>query len=503
MINTQGNRRWVAVTVTAILMMLAAAIAAPAQTFKTLVSFGGTDGFGPQAALVQATNGNLYGTTAYGGANRSCASNGSLVGCGTIFEITPSGKLTTLYSFCSQSGCADGQFPFGGLVQAPDGNFYGTTWGSGDRGYGTVFKITPGGTLTTLYSFAGYPTDGANPTALVQASDGNFYGTTVYGGPNIMLCGESGYGCGTVFKITPSGALTTLHNFDLTDGSHPYAQLVQATDGDLYGTASEGGSNQRGTVFKITLSGTLTTLYNFCSQSGCTDGEYPNGLIQATDGDFYGTTFGDGANGLGTIFKITPSGTLTTLYSFCSRMNCTDGDQPVAGLVQATDGNFYGTTPYGGAYGGGNLFRMTPSNTLKTLYTFCSRAACEDGQYPYAGLVQDTSGKLYGTTSQGGANYGHGLCPEDCGTVFGLSVGLGPFVETVPTSAQMGRSVVVLGTNLNGTTGVTFNGTAAIFTVESATAIKTTVPTGATAGPVRVVTPSGTLTSNVKFRVLP
>ena len=180
----------------------------------------------------------MYGTTEYGGANRY----------GTVFKITPSGALTKLYSFCSQSGCADGANPFGPLVQATDGNLYGTTQiggantsGCGGQGCGTVFKITPSGTLTTLYSFcsqSGCP-DGANPySRLVQATDGNFYGTTVSGGA-FTYCGFAG-GCGTVFKITPSGSLTTLHSFDGGDGAGPLG-LVQATGGNFYGTTSSGG----------------------------------------------------------------------------------------------------------------------------------------------------------------------------------------------------------------------------------------------------------------------
>jgi uncharacterized repeat protein (TIGR03803 family) len=342
MTNSHGTSPSWIVVVPLLGMMLAAAIASPAQTFRTLVSFDGTDGFSPESALIQTTDGSLYGTAFYGGDNR-CESDGARVNCGTIFKITPGGTLTTIYNFCSQSDCTDGEYPEG-LIQAADGNFYGTTFLGGTRGgYGTIFRITPAGTLTTLHSFGGYP-QSSNPTTLVEGTDGNFYGTTAYGGSGTMLCGGFGYGCGTIFKITPSGALTNLHNFDLTDGSHPFAPMVQTIDGDFYGTASEGGANQRGTVFKITSSGALTTLYNFCSESECADGEYPNGLILARDGNFYGTTLDDGANDLGTIFRITPTGTLTTLYSFCSQPNCTDGLEPAAGLVQASDGSFYGTT---------------------------------------------------------------------------------------------------------------------------------------------------------------
>ena len=311
----------------------------PAQILTTLHSFDGAEGAQPFAGLVRATDGNFYGTTYEGGAH----------GDGTVFKITPTGTLTTLYSFCSQSGCADGEYLFAGLVQASDGNFYGTTWSGGVNGSGTVFEIARSGTLATLYSFDG--TDGAGPVAgLVQGSDGNFYGTTQVGGTN---------GSGTVFKITPSGALTTLHSFDGADGSNPAAVLMQASDGNLYGTTEAGGANGNyGTVFKITPTGTLTTLYSFCSQSGCADGALPRaGLVQASDGDFYGTTAFGGANYYeGTVFKITPNGTLPTLHSF----DGADGGDPNA-LVQASDGNFYGTTVLGGANGdNGTVFRLVP-----------------------------------------------------------------------------------------------------------------------------------------------
>ncbi|HEV2176786.1 MAG TPA: choice-of-anchor tandem repeat GloVer-containing protein [Terriglobia bacterium] len=472
------------------------AIALPAQTFTTLHTFDKTDGSEPFGGLIQAPDGALYGTTFRGGANL-------VYGAGTAFKITSNGTLTTLYSFCSQSGCTDGNGPQAALVQTTSRAFYGTTFEGGANGVGTVFKITPGGTLTALYSFcsqSGCP-DGSGPVGtLVQAVNGNLYGTTSGGGDE--SCNPPS-GCGTVFKITPAGTLTTLHCFDMTDGSQPVGELIQAADGNLYGTTLVGGANgQGGTVFKITPSGTLMTLYSFCSQSLCADGLGPEaGLIQATDGNFYGTTQQGGANncsgvtGCGTVFKITPSGTLTTLYSFCSQSGCTDGQAPAAALAQATDGNLYGTTNGGGTNAHGTIFEITPSGTLTTLYSFCSLSGCTDGEEPNAPLVEDTNGNFYGTTLFGGAN--------NLGTVFSLSVGLGPFVETQPTSGKVGRTVKILGTNLTGATSVSFNGTAATFTVVTRSLITTAVPAGATIGKVQVVTPSGTLSSNVPFRVLP
>ncbi len=296
--------------------------------------------------------------------------------------MTPSGTLTTLYEFCSLPGCADGAVLFDALVQGTDGNFYGTTWGGGGGNGGTVFKITPSGKLTTLYSFCvqyyPYCGDGSNPIKLVLGNDGNFYGTTAYGGS---------YGEGSVFKITPTG--------------------------------------------------TLTTIYNFCTQIACTDGAVPrDGLTLGSDGNFYSTTYYGGADNQGTIFQITAAGVLTTLFSF----DGTDGRYPIQHLFQATNGTFYGVTDNDGSSGDG--------------------------------------------------------------TVFSLSVSLSPFVETVPTSGKVGTKVIILGNKLTGSTSVTFNGTAAAFKVVSSTEITATVPTGATTGKVQVTTKSsGTLTSNVNFQV--
>ncbi len=416
--------------------VVATSTVATAKTYTVLYSFtGGADGDVPFAGVVQATDGNLYGTTFSGGAN-----NNTMVcpdgGCGTIFKITPSGTLTTLYSFCSQSHCEDGASPDAGLIQATDGNLYGTTQGGG--------AYTP----------------------------------------------ECVDGCGIVFKITPGGTLTTLHRFNKTDGAFIYAPLVQATDGNFYGTAFDGGANGLGTVFTITPKGTLTTLYSF---SGLTDGQQPfAGLVQAADGNLYGTTSHAGAYGFGTIFKITPGGALTTLQSF----DGTDGAYPYAGLIQATDGNLYGTTFDGGAYGFGTIFKITPGGALTTLYSFCSQWPCTDGRYPYAGLLQATDGSFYGTTWWGGTT-----CCD--GTVFSISVGLGPFVETQPAIGKVEGAVEILGTSLTGATSVNFNGSPAVFTVRSRSLITATVPAGATTGFVTVTTPRGILASNLKFRVTP
>jgi uncharacterized repeat protein (TIGR03803 family) len=349
--------------------LLAAAAPIAAQSYEVLHPF--ISAQQNPGGLVQASDGNFYGTTAQGGAN----------GLGSVFRITSAGTLTTLYSFEG----SDGRSPQGTLVQGSDGNLYGTTTYGGAGGYGTVFTITTAGALTTLYSFAG-SSDGTYPYAgVVQGTDGNFYGTTNQGGTS---------GSGTVFTITTAGALTTLYSFAGSDGAYPQGGLVQGTDGNFYGTTNQGGTSDFGTVFTITPAGALTTLYSFAGS----DGAYPYaGLVQGTDGNFYGTTYQGGTSDSGAVFTITTAGVLTTLYSFA---NSSDGSYPYAGLIQGTDGNFYGTTSSGGTNGVGTVFRITTAGALTTLHSF---AYSSDGGSPNAGLVQGTDGNLYGTTTQGGA----------------------------------------------------------------------------------------------------
>ena len=457
----------------------ATAIGLPAQTFKTLVNFDGSNGGNPIGTLVQGPDGSLYGTTYVGGA----------YDYGTVFKITSTGKLTTLSGFCNPQ-C--GAYPQAGLAFGTNAIFYGTTSQLG-MGGGTVFKITPKGTLTTLHIFDN--TDGTLPAGtMVQGTDGDFYGTTFEGGVNSY---------GTVFKITPNGVFSSLYSFGYVDGVGPVG-LMQASDGNFYGATQDGGSGSNctakggcGTIFRVTRAGAFASIYSFCSEPDCTDGEAPSGLMQGVDGNFYGTTeYGGtsancGGSGCGTVFKITPGGKLTTLHSFV----LTDGALPTYyPLLQATDGNFYGTTYDGGKTGYGTVFEVTPTGTLTTLHSF----KVSDGANPDGGLVQSTDGSFYGMTLKGGEK---GCVFGTCGTVFSLSVGLGPFVQTVPTSGKVGAKVLILGTNLTGATSVTFNGTAATFSVVSKSEIKTTVPTGATTGTVEVTTPKGALKSNGVFRV--
>jgi len=485
----------------------ATAVGLPAQTLRTLHNFDGTDGFWTLAGLIQGANGDLYGTTWRGGMPSGEA--------GTAFDITPGGTFATLYDFCSGSPtCTDGDWPFDGLIQDTDGNLYGTTEEGGANGGGMVFRITPNGTLTTIYSFCSQKAgilclDGSDPRGgVLKAPDGNFYGTTFTGGTD-GDCYAYGPGCGTVFRLTPSGILTTLHSFQYTDGATPWAGLVLGTDGNFYGTTWSGGQDSElciftgscGTVFKITPSGMLTTLHTFCSQSGCTDGGSPAaGVVQGPDGNMYGTTAFGGVAGscgygsCGTVFQVTPGSKLTIVHDFLGA----DGEQPYGQLILASDGSFYGTTNFGGAYptcgtyqppGCGTAFQLTLRGTLTTLHSFDGT----DGNQPYAGLLQDTNGIFYGTTYEGGAT--------DNGTVFALSMDLGPFVKTNPVAGKAGETVGILGTNLTGATSVTFNGTQTAFRVVSKTFIEAKVPSGATSGTVQVQLPSAMLSSNVPFIV--
>lgn len=483
---------WSALALALLLLCLGMPTPSFAQ-FKTLVYFNKSTGEPPNAPLVQGFDGNLYGTSYTGGANKA----------GTVFDISLSGALTALYNFCSLPHCADGQINSVGLTVGTDGNYYGVTTQGGNvggvcivTGCGTVYRITPAGVLTTLYSFCAVTgcADGRYPGArLVQGPDGNLYGTTTDGGS----CPTSLVGCGTLFVITTGGGLTTLHTFcslaNCADGVAP-GQLIEGTDGNLYGTTRDGGAGSGGTFFAITTQGVLTTIYNFCSLANCADGEGPSGVVQGADGNFYGTTEqggvpGAGCNrtgGCGTAFIVTPEAVLTTLYNFCSLASCADGSLPESQLIQATDGLFYGTTALGGSKNYGTLFKLTSAQALTTLRNFLTNN-------PSGAVVQATTGNLYGTTST----------ESDGGTIYEWITKLKPFVETLPTLGPVGGNVTILGNSLSGASAVRFNGTTATFTVVSATEISATVPSGATTGSVTVTLPTGKLTSNVAFNVVP
>ena len=456
-------------TLSMIVFLLVMACSAYAQIVKTVHSFSGEDGQGPlQVLLAQGRDGALYGTTFAGGAN----------GLGTIFKQQAGGiKNVVLHSF---SG-SDGSLPGAGLTLATDGSFYGTAETGGTTGNGVLFKITSSGTFSTLYNFTG-GTDGAFPIAPpIQAIDGNFYGTTA---------GSTSQNS-TVYKLTPAGAFSTVYTFDSTSGYFPQAPLLQATDGTLYATTTTGGSFNCGSIVQITTTGALKHIHSFnCGKEG---GVPLSPLIQAADGQFYGTADSGGAAGAGTAFRLNPNWTFTVLHSFGTTPG--DGKNPGSGFVQGTDAKLYSATAGGGSASAGSLFTLTTGGDYSQLYSFpaIQKAPSQEPDDP---PLQHTSGTFYGSTLSGGGN---GL-----GSVYTLNMNLGPFVALVHYQGKAGSTAQILGQGFTGTTGVTFNGVAGTsFSVVSDTYLTAVVPDGATTGPVVVATLGGALTSNKSFRIVP
>lgn len=451
-----------------------------AQTYTVLYEYPETNrndtGVFSQS-FAQGRDGNLYSTIANGGTNSG----------GTAYQMTTAGQLTTLYNFCALTGCTDGSIPYGGLTLGFDGFFYATTQVGGTENAGTVFKMTSSGAITKLYDFTNGNDDSAPIFTVLQGQDGNLYGVSEeqYNGQN-----------GEFFKVTPAGAFTVVHDFDYTDGANPNLP-TQGTDGNFYGSAKLGGDPtcKCGTIYKITPSGVTTVLHDFKGYPN--DGTFPVGpLVQGPDGFFYGVTYEGGANNQGTVFKINSSGTsYTVLHNFLYRSPSFDGQLPYTGLTVGSDGNLYGTTANGGAHSNaGVIFQITTSGTETVLYNFCAQTGCVDGFYPESPLVQHTNGTFYGTTT--GNSLGGGV-------FFSLNTGLKPFVELLNWTGKVGKTVEILGQGFTGATKVSFNGTAATFTVSSDTYLTATVPAGATTGLVSVTTPGGTLKSNRKFLVAP
>jgi uncharacterized repeat protein (TIGR03803 family) len=466
------------------------------------------DGVFPNSGLVQDAAGNLYGTVVNGGIFTVVCSGG---GCGTVFKIDTSNHFSVLYSFCSVTNCTDGVNPQAGLILDSAGSLYGTTSGGGANGGGTVFKLDTNGVETVLYSFCSVAlcTDGSTPVAgVIQDAAGNLYGTTYVGGAN---------GGGVVFKVDTTGQETVLYSFcsviknlACADGQWPAAGLIQDAAGNLYGTTTGGGSRHIlnglgwGTVFKLDSAGHETVLYNFCSATSCTDGSVPKaGLIQDATGNFYGTTSAGGANttadlgaGGGTVFKLDTSNHETVLYSFCSAANCADGESPAAGLIQDSAGNLYGTTVNGGTstsscLGGscGTVFKLDNTNLQTVIYNFCSVSTCTDGEFPFSGLIEDSSGNLYGTTQGGGLTGG--------GTVFKLATRTTPTI-TLTSSANpsyVDQSVTftatVTGSGVTPTGSVTFE--------ENQTAVGTVNLSGGQAAFPITFTQRGTLPINASY----
>jgi uncharacterized repeat protein (TIGR03803 family) len=381
----------VAACALAFFVLVTASAVSAQTTLITLHIFSGSstgDGADSYAPLVQDSAGNLYGTTAGGGAlNHGC-----------VFRVDASGNETVLYSF---TGGSDGGNPHSGLLLDAAGNLYGITAGGGiGQGQGVVFKLEPNGVETVLHALT--TADGSgSASGLIRDPSGNFYGTTELGG---------GYNQGVVFKVNTLGNYSILHSFGksgVADGSEPYAGLVRDAAGNLYGTTFWGGRFEAGTVFKIDASGNESVLYSF---RGGTDGSLPSSsLVLDVAGNLYGTTDGGGEKNLGTVFKVSPSGKEKILHSFGSTAN--DGASPFVGLVKDESGNFYGVTDGGGAYGYGSVFTVDNSGNETVLYSFTGGS---DGARPEAALWRDAAGNLYGTTLDKGS--GH-----NAGTVFELT----------------------------------------------------------------------------------
>jgi uncharacterized repeat protein (TIGR03803 family) len=370
-------------------------------------------GFYPYGGLTKGPDGRLYGTTLQSGAFGNDT--------GLVYAIKPNGGLTVLHIFTGDS--TDPGFPMAALTVGSDGNLYGTASGAkfftADSPNGSVFRLSPTGTESVLYSFKGAPGDGTAPnTALIQGGDGDFYGTTAAGGA---------HNAGCVFKISLSGEESLVYSFaGGADGADPAGKLLLGSDGNLYGTTLGGGKFGLGTVYRLTLKGSESVLYSFGSQKN--DGMIPfGGLVQTADGNFYGTTSAGGAAAGGTVFQMTPAGAMTVLHAFTS-FSANDGSSPIGSLTLGTDGNLYGMTTAGGSHavrygGGGTAFMITPQGNETVLFSFGAgykpggedgTRSARDGLNPADSLLEDGAGVFYGATQGGGS--------ADAGTVFKLTV---------------------------------------------------------------------------------
>ena len=455
---------------------LSLAVRAQGQILHTIARFDGNNGYGPFSSVVQGIDGNIYGVTDSGGS--------PITQSGTLFRVTPSGKLTDLYNFCSKPRCTDGSSPATPPVVGTDGNLYGTA-GGGILNQGVVYKWSLSGGYSVLYSFCPtHPcTGGAGPGAIVLGADGNFYGAA--GGGNA----SNG---GIIFSITPAGVLKVVHTFcsagpNCPDGAGPNTPIL-GTDGNFHGVTAGGGSLGGGVLYELTPAGKYSVLYNFCYYvEGCSAPGEPYDVVRDANGNFFGTAeYSASGSPYGSVFEITSGNQLQVLHNFDDY-----NDWPYEGVMLGSDGNVYGVFGYD-TEASGSIYKVTPEGAYSRIYTFKP----EDksiGAPPVGPLFQGTDGNFYGVTPYGPGTYD--------GEVFKFSYGLGPLVETVPVAGATGQSVLILGNGLNRSTSVTFNGVEAAFTIESDTYIKATVPAGATTGVVSVVTPSGTLNSYPQFAV--
>ena len=438
-----------------------AAIPARAQTYTDLHDFnsGAGDPFNFNSnKLAQGQDGNLYTESISGGTSSA----------GTVFKITPTGTPTIVFSFTSASGFN----PLGGLTAGHDGNFYGDTQQGGTGGDGTVFKVTPKGVLTVLHNFVNTG-EGPPTNALVLGVDGKLYGTTNVASPGA-----------TIYSVTAGGVFKSLHTLTSSEG-YEGGQLTQGSNGLLYGGMNLGGANGQGTAYKMTTAGKLTVLHNFTGTDGS---DAASGMVQASDGKFYGIASLGGSSSAGVFYQLTSSGTYKILHEF----NGTTDGAFVVGIILATDGRFYGVTVNGGSSGCGTIFEFTTAGVITVLHNFDNTHGC----HPFTFLTERTDGILYGLTPNGGAN-GQGV-------FFSLDVGLSPFVALLTTSGEEGTKIGMLGQGFSNSSVVKFGGVAATkITLAGSTYILATIPAGALTGPVTVTTGATTLTSTQNLKVLP
>lgn len=455
--------------------------------------------------LVLGTDGNFYGTCYRGG-------NSGIYG--TIFKVTPAGTLTLLHAFNPAVVTTEGCLPLGVPFQASDGNFYGTTQECGSNGLGNAYKITPAGVFTTINQFSPSANIGYTLTStLIQGSDGNLWGTANFGGVN---------GGGTVFKMSLSGTVTAVYSFTSgifsTTGSTPYAGLVLGNDGNYYGTTQQGGPNGQGVVFKVTPGGVATVLHNFNITAD--NGGVPQlPMTLGTDGNFYGVATDCFAGGCSPadIFKITSAGVFTDVYNFTD-FGGNDNSEPFMPLLLATTGTFYGTTATAGSSDSGSFYSLAEGQTafaailgksakVGAMVGILGQGFSSSSVVKFGGVKATKvtpSGSTYLTaTVPTGALTGTVSVTTGTTTLNGLGTfKITPTIKTfLPTSGSVGTMVTITGTGLTQATKVTFNNVSASFTVNSDTQITATVPTGATSGKIAVVTKGGSATSSTIFTV--
>ena len=458
-----------------VMLLVLVSAAAQAQTPTVLYSFDANDSGDPvsfqnSGTLAQGQDGNIYATSASGGQGTYPYPEG------TVFNITPTGSSLTemvIFTYSNEQGCPDGCNPYSGVEPLPDGNFLVAPLVGGQSGYGPILIVAPNGSsVTSLYSFTGGSDGGELFAAPILGTDGNYYGVTACGGST--PCGTMSQGCGTIYQLTPAGTLGWVYQLGGTNGCNGFAPLVEGKDGNFY------GSTITGTIFRVTPAGVFKVLNS--SHGGTAP------LLQGSDGNFYGASL-VGVGSCGTIFKMTLAGKLTVLHSLSPDES--EGCDLYAGLVQGTDGYFYGVTATGGSSNSGTIVRVGSKggSTFSVLYNFDGVI----GGGVKIPLLQHTNGTFYGFGNVGGT-YGYG-------TFFSLNEGLKPFASLVTTSAPVGATIGILGQGFTGTKKVTFPGGSAAFNVVSDTYLTATVPTGARSGFVTVKTRSGTLKSNKKFTV--